>query len=227
MNIEGYNTIAFIPNKHHRLATYASEGTHVTSTQKSPENNCIQWICVTIGDVSIINIYKPPPETVTIRQLPPMASTTIACSNFNSRNTLWGYPNSNANGEMIAQWAKALDLYLLYDATDGKSFFSGRHKTWTNPDLCFVSNSLASSCKRSVLDKFPRSGNCSIIVSTEVGMKVNSLGKKRWNFCKADWNKFTTHSQKAWSTILVTRICPTETDKCEKQGCTICESGKG
>ena len=191
LSIEGYSTIAFIPNKHHGLATYAREGTHITSTQKSPEDNCIQWIRITIGDVSIINIYKPPPETVTIRQLPPMASTTIACSNFNSRNTLWGYPNSNANGEMIAQWAKALDLYLLYDATDGKSFFSGRHKTWTNPDLCFVSNSLASSCKRSVLGKFPRSRHCPIIVSTEVGMKINSLGKKRWDFRKADWNKFT------------------------------------
>ena len=108
LSIEGYSTIAFIPNKHHGLATYAREGTHITSTQKSPEDNCIQWIRITIGDVSIVNIYKPPPETVTIRQLPPVVSTTIACGDFNSSNTLWGYSDSNANGEMIARSIRPL-----------------------------------------------------------------------------------------------------------------------
>ena len=191
LQIEGYNTIDYVPSKHHGIATYVREGIHVKSTQKSPEGCPIEWISITIDDTSIVNIYKPPPNTASIQSLPLITSITIACGDFNSRNTLWGYPDTNQNGETVAQWAESFDLHLLYEAKDNKLFFSGRHKTWTNPDLCFVSKTIAQSCERYVLDKFPRSGHCPIIIATEVGMKINSLGKKRWNFRKADWNKFT------------------------------------
>ena len=105
-----------------------------------------------------------------------------------------GSPDTNANGEVVAQWTEASDLYLIYDANDNKSFFSGRHKTWTNPYLCFVSNSVAQSCK--VLDKFPQSGqsHCRIVIRTEVRMTISSVGKKRWNFRIANWSKFTSLS---------------------------------
>ena len=194
LSIEGFNTISFIPSSKHGIATYAREGINIKSVLKSDEGNQIEWISITVNDMCILNIYKPPPTTVNhpdLPSLPATTSTSIVCGDFNSRNVIWGYPDNNPNGETVAQWAENLELHLLYDAKDNKSFFSGRHKKWTNPDLCFVSMNAASSCERVVLDKFPRSGHCPIVITTKVGLKINSLNKKRWNFRKANWAMFT------------------------------------
>ena len=193
--IEGFSTVAFVPSKHHGIATYVREGIQVNSTQQSPPCNEIEWIVINLGDTSIINVYKPPPSVLTPQCLPCGGTTSIVCGDFNSRNTMWGYPDTNQNGDTIEQWADLCNLHLLYDAKDNKSFFSGRHKTWTNPDLCFISRNLTSSCERTVLEKFPRSGHCPIVISSKVSFKINSLGKKRWNFRKADWAKFTDHTE--------------------------------
>jgi hypothetical protein len=146
-----------------------------------------------VDNHQIVNLYKPPPSTATQRHLPTAtAPYVIICGDFNSRNTSWGYPNTNPNGNEIASWAERFDLHLLYNAKDHPTFYSGRHKKWSNPDLSFVSSNMTSNCDRTILDKFPRSGHCPIIVNTKIGIKIKSLNKKRWNFRKANWTKFTS-----------------------------------
>lgn len=80
-------------------------------------------------------------------------------------NSMCRYPDTNPNGEAVAQWGEILDLNLGYDVK-------------SNPDLCFVSSSIAAFCKQIVLHECPRSGYCPIIIGTKVGLKINSLGKR-------------------------------------------------
>ena len=188
--IEGYTIVKFIPSNQHGIATYTCDGLNAKLVQSSSESTPIESIIIDVNGCQIANIYKPPPATVSQRNLPTVSSPSIVCGDFNSRNINWGYPDTNPNGEAVAQWAERQELHQLYDAKDHPSFYSGRHKKWTNPDLNFVSSDITSNCQRIVLDKFPRSGHCPIIIRTEVGVNIKTLNKKRWNFRKADWNKF-------------------------------------
>ena len=190
--IEGYNIIDFIPSKHHGIASYTCDGVTAKPIQKSTDDSSIEWITIDVDVCTIVNIYKPPPSTATQRNLPSVTGPAIVCGDFNSRNTAWGYPETNSNGQSVACWADRLGLHLLYDAKDHPSFFSGRHKKWSNPDLSFVPNVSAHNCERIVLDKFPKSGHCPIIIGTNTSVKIKSLNKKRWNFRKANWDKFTS-----------------------------------
>ena len=84
-------------------------------------------------------------------------------------------------------------LELIYDAKDIKSFHSAVWNTDTNPDLCFVSESLAHNnvVKRFVHPNFPRSQHRPIVIDIEKSVHVvQSLQKPRWNFKKADWISF-------------------------------------
>ena len=111
-----------------------------------------------------------------------MAGPTIVCGDLNSRNTAWGFPDMNTNGHSIACWADGVGLNLLYDTKDHPTFFSGRHKKWSNPYLFFVPTNIAYKCERIVLDKFPKSGHCPIVIDNSAKVKIKTLNKKRWNF---------------------------------------------
>ena len=192
LTIEGFNIIDFIPSKYHGIATYTCDGITAKFIQKSPEGNPIEWITIDIDGCKIVNIYKPPPATITRRNLPTVTGPTIVCGDLNSRNTAWGYPDTNPNGHSITCWDDGVGLHLLYDKKDHPTFFSGRHKKWSNPDLSFVRTNIAYKCERIVLDKFPKSGHCPIFIGTSAAVKIKTLNKKRLNFRKADWKKFTS-----------------------------------
>ena len=126
---------------------------------------------------------------------------TPLCAGFNSRNTAWGYPNINRNGKVTFDWLESQDLAVLYDSKDSPTFFSGSHKTWTCPNLLLVLSNIRQTCSRLVLPKFPRSGHCPIIISSDIKLQLSNLPKKRWNFRKADWPKFKELITKLTSTL--------------------------
>ena len=164
-----------------------------TPINKSVEGSPIEWNVIKVNNTEIANIYKPPPSTFNISAMPKLNSPSITCGDFNSRHTDWGYPNSNPNGEALSSWADSTNLRLLYNAKDSPSFYSKRHKSWTNPDLTFISNNHHNGrFQRDVLDLFPRSGHCPIILQTNSSVSIHSNNRKRWNFRKADWNKFSS-----------------------------------
>ena len=124
--------------------------------------------------------------------LPQINNASLICGDFNSRSTHWGYKNTNPNGSAVISWAEAQDFHLLYDSKEPPTFFSGRHKNWYNPDLAFVPSTSAHTWERTVLNQFPKSGHCPIILKGSANITIKSLNKKRWNFRKADWEKFTS-----------------------------------
>ena len=190
LKIEGFETVAFTSSKHYGLATYIRDGLRAISIRKSSTDNLAEWIVSTVNGIDIVNIYKPPKVKLDIEALPYISTSSIVCGDFNSRHGSWGYPDSNQNGNLIESWAESFNLLLLFDTKASPSFFSKRHKTWTNPDLTFISANMSSRSQRDVLDLFPRSGHCPILVRTNSNLRISTINKKRWNFRIADWKKF-------------------------------------
>ncbi|VEN59836.1 unnamed protein product [Callosobruchus maculatus] len=85
-------------------------------------------------------------------------------------------------------------INLIFDAKERKTFRSAAWNTESNPDLCFASvdsQNRQIPVSRKVLDDFPHSQHRPIIL--EVGTQIpiiRSTPRPRWNFGKAQWDKF-------------------------------------
>ncbi|KAG5886778.1 hypothetical protein JTB14_032269 [Gonioctena quinquepunctata] len=117
---------------------------------------------------------------------------------FNCHYVSWGYSTNDENGESLSNWMDKLDLHLIYDAKDLKTFHSARWPSDTNPDLCFVttdSSQVPLPHTRKVMRSFPRSQHRPVIINIGIQVPViKSTPKPRWNFRKADW---ATYSKKS------------------------------
>ena len=147
-----------------------------------------------VGNYTIVNVYKPPTTRLQISDLPVFAHPCLYAGDFNSPHADWGYNISSSDGECLAAWAGNNSLALLYNPKDAASFHSGRWNTGTSPDLAFASVGPDSRLPdRCVLEKFPRSQHRpSLITPPRFALPVPSKPVKRWNFRKANWNRYCT-----------------------------------
>ena len=186
LQLEGFDLTCFVPHKKHGIASFVKQGIQVSSILQSSENSSTEWITFEAMGTHFYNIYKPPPAEVDFISLPVIQPRTFVCGDFNCRNTAWGYPNTDNNGKAVLEWIEAENLQLLFDNKDPPTFYSSSHRTWTCPDLSMVSSDIRPRCSRTVLPRFPKSGHCPILVTSDVKVAISSLYKKRWNFRKAN-----------------------------------------
>ena len=194
--INGFDLISFIGHNKHGIACYTKQGINARALQQSPANSAIEWCTKEALGTTFCNIYKPPPAELEISFLPTIPVNSFVCGDFNCRNIKWGYSNTDRNGSVASDWAESNNLHLLFDNKDPRTFYSGRHGTWTCPDLSFVSNNISRRCNRMVLPKFPRSGHSPIIISSDIKLAISSLNRRRWNFRKANWQRFSELTRK-------------------------------
>ena len=141
--------------------------------------------------ISVSSIYKPPTQTFC---LPPGVTdgrVNVAIGDFNSHNIIWGYGETNEDGELVENRSDANQLSLIHDAKLPSSFNSCRWRRGYNPDLVFVSNSIAQQCEKVVLDPIPHTQH------RPIGLKVNAAitprtvpFRRRFNLRKANWEQF-------------------------------------
>ena len=151
-------------------------------------------ISLRISSMSVVNIYKPPSIKWSEPNMTNFVHPCVFMGDFNSHHVNWGYNNNDHDGVFLKDWMHNNGFNLIFDAKAKKSFFSKVHGTETNPDLCFVSDSIyqTGSAKIIVLNDFPRSQHRPIVL--KLGMTihlVHSLDKPRWNFQKAKWSEFS------------------------------------
>ena len=113
---------------------------------------------------------------------------------FNSHRATWGYERADSNGDWLMEWSSQLNLSLVVDLKQKRSFHSARWDREYSPDLCWVTSHNGQPLQTSVhvLDDFPHSQHRPIV--THVGLRIpliRSLQKPRWNFRKANWAKFS------------------------------------
>lgn len=131
--IFGYTIVGVTYHNQYGTATYVRNNLKWNSTS-STEKDCVFVTKVTIEDLTIINIYKPLGSN--LNWISPLILNiqhpTVIMGDFNSHHTLWGYIESDKNGE-------AEDLALIHDTKQRGTFHSARWRRDFSPDLCFVS----------------------------------------------------------------------------------------
>lgn len=159
----------------------AADGTYLSTIQ--------------VGSLSITNVYKPPQSKWSDQVIGIQPHPAVYADDFNSHHTDWGYRNDDAKGESLANWAANGELQLVHDPKDRATFLSKIHNTESNPDLCFVSadsEGFPLHVTREVLPGFPNSQHRPVII--EIGLSIpiiTSVPRPRWNFRKANWNKYS------------------------------------
>ena len=143
-------------NQTHGSAIYARELSIVKNSNNMTIGD-IEVLEVDLGAVTIIAVYKPPPSPFVMPELDLNGKPVVVVGDFNSHNTLWGYPNNNRDGELVEDWAIAQDLTLIHSAKHRPSFQSARWKRGYNPDLVFVSSLHRNCFKKSMVNPVPRS----------------------------------------------------------------------
>lgn len=192
--IHGYKLLAAIHHRSYGVATYVKNNISNAEVLECRSSNNIFIIAAKINGINIINIYKPPLIQWFTNAIPKYDHPAIYAGDFNSHHSLWRYQTDDDNGLWLVDWAEASNLHLIYDAKDRGTFHSARWGRDYNPDLCFVS-SLSSRplpATRVVLKNFPQSQHRPVVI--DIGAKipiVKSIPKPRWNFRRADWNKFS------------------------------------
>ena len=190
--LPNYTLAACILSKQHGIATFIREDQKWTCLEQSAEDSELEWTAVKVQEETIINVYKPPPTRLSTPALPAFSHPCIYAGDFNCQHTEWGYSRTNPDGICLVEWASVNNLSLLYDPKEPDSFWSGRWNTSTNPDLAFVSPTDAQQLPtRRVLEKFPRSQHRpSLITYSPLVTPTPCRPVRRWNFRKADWDKF-------------------------------------
>ena len=106
----------------------------------------MELISIEMAEIVVHSVYKPPNEKFVLPALGHGNLPHIVIGDFNSHSTTWGYTNTDDNGEAAEQWADSCNLTLIHNAKLSKSFNSARWKRGYNPDLIFVSESIANMC---------------------------------------------------------------------------------
>ena len=104
-----------ILSKKHGLATFAREQISLTTISQSPPSSNIEQPAIKIQEITIINVYKLPPSTLSVTSLPPFAAPAIYTGDFNSQHTDWGYIYTTQDRETLCDWASNTDAKLLHD----------------------------------------------------------------------------------------------------------------
>ena len=120
-----------------------------------------------VDGVKIVNVYNPPTSRMTSLAIPVFPHPCLYAGDFKCQHVDWGYSTTSPDGESLVDWATKGNLALLHNPKDAPSFFSGRWKTGTKPDLAFASNGhVYWQPNRCILENFPRSQNRSSLIKS-------------------------------------------------------------
>lgn len=138
--IAGYSAIGVLHLKHYGLATFVRSDISNASLLSEESNNDVHSVTITVADLVVVNIYKPPNSLWPNPSLPVHPHPAVYSGDFNSHHTSWRYAENDQNGMKLTEWADANHLHLVFDAKDKHTFWSARWRRGFNPDLCFVTS---------------------------------------------------------------------------------------
>ena len=113
---------------------------------------------------------------------------------LNSHHTYFGYIHNDENGNEIHDWILLNQYHLILNLEDSKTYHA-HNTSGTNPDLCILNDASSQgvdSAKREVFKGFPDFHHSPVLLTFGINVPiVQSLPVNRWNFQKADWDKFS------------------------------------
>jgi len=121
-----------IPREHHGIATFVRSSILSSLVGYSDVGEPTQWITITINGICISNVYQPPPAVFNVSLLPSASDQCIISGDFNCQHENWGYPDSNQNGNLLADWSCTNNLQTLRSETTGLIPIS-KMELWNKP----------------------------------------------------------------------------------------------
>ena len=97
----------------------------------------------------------------------------MVIGNFNTHGMDLEYRSTDKNGTLAEKWSESNQLSLVHDAKQPKSFNSKRWRQEYNPDLAFVSDSIAHQVEKCVMEVIPKTQHRTI------GIKINAVITQR------------------------------------------------
>lgn len=173
--IAGFNMVAAIHSAAYGIATYIKSSIDDYEILEELVNQDTFIITINIQGLKIVNVYKPPSIIFTNSTLTFHEHPCLYMGDFNSHHTNWGYSNTDQNGEMLYNSMLCNNFDLVFNAKDRNTFHSAVWHTETNPDIVFVSKTLAESngVKREVMSNFPNTQHRPTLIT--VGFSIVSL----------------------------------------------------
>ena len=101
-----------------------------------------------------------------------------------------GIRSIDENGRLVEQWSETNQLSLVHDAKQPKSFNSKRWQQGYNPDLAFVSYSIAHLAVKDVMNAIPKTQYRPISIKLNAAIRQRNVPfRRRYNLKKAKWQK--------------------------------------
>ena len=151
--------------------------------------------------LNIVNLYNPPSNIINKDVYSNFFSykNIIICGDFNSKNNLWGSSSSDKNGKLLLQLIQDHDLNILNDGSGTHLSYLGKV---TPLDLTFIAKQYCSKTKWQVLDNTFGSDHyvIQITILNQKEKQENSAIIK-WNYKKANWNKFNNHFESSFGNL--------------------------
>jgi len=120
--IPGYKVITTIHHEKYGISACGLQSIKAEEIEKILEPDNIHRSAIKVGNLTIVNVYKPPETHWSNPPLPQYSHLAIIIGDFNSRHTDWRYVGNNKVGEVISTWLHDTDLHLLFDPKEPGTF---------------------------------------------------------------------------------------------------------
>ena len=115
----------------------------------------------------------------------------VVIGDFNSHGVEWGYRSRDEYGRLVEQWSETNQLSLVHYAKQPKSFNSKRWQQGYNPDLAFISYSIAHLAEKDVMDAIPKTQHRPISIKLNAAIRPRNVPfRRRYNLKKAKWQSY-------------------------------------
>ena len=99
--------------------------------------------------------------------------------------------DTDVNGRLVEQWSETNQFSLVHDAKKLKSFNSKSWQQGYNPDLAFVSYSIAHPAEKDVMDAIPKTQHRPISIKLNAAIRPRKVPfRRRYNLKKAKWQSY-------------------------------------
>ena len=141
--------------------------------------------------IKIFNVYCPPDKDLNLHVMSIPEERCLILGDFNSHSEMWGYDQADKRGEEVEDWQIDNKIALLNDPEDHPTFYSRRWCTTSSPDLAFATDDFAKISTRKIDHQLSTSDHRPVIITVDFNSKPEiKKALARWNFKKADWNKY-------------------------------------
>ena len=149
-------------------------------------------IQVQLNKLTVTSVYKPPNEQFSFGSNLASTQMNVVIGEFNSHGVEWEYRSTDKNGRLVEQWSETNQLSLVHDVKQPNSLNSKRWQQGYNPDLAFVSYSIAHLAEKDVMDAIPKTQHRPISIKLNTAIRPwNVPFRRRYNLNKAMRRKWT------------------------------------